>query len=379
MKKETRVLFSPFIAAACVGIGQHVGPGVAGGASLVAHFGRFGLLGFITPFISFTIASLVVYFCVEYSRVYSLESYAEYADKLGGKFSGIFKLAFDFCFLVSFVVAGGNCLSGFGALYNQFTGVNQWIPILILLALCIFLCMYGANLIAKSSTVMVYIIVVLLIIICVTTLAIGDHDFAASAELSMAKITSDSSTIGSAIYKGFIYGFTQSSGLLCCIPLATTLKSKAEAKKMAWCYWAGNIFVILVQMLTLFGFTYKIDISKESMPVLTILDGMGSGVSVLRVIYVMIVSLAIITSVVSLTFAAISRLGKYVKIQNIRVRNTVISGVGYIVLLGISNLGLLWLANQGNAIAGWLQIPVYVLPALFIVPFALKKAEAERK
>lgn len=365
-----------WIAVACVAIGQHVGPGVGGGASLVAFFAKFGVLSFITPFISFAIVTFVVYFVTEYSRRNQISGYADFAASFYRPYGKVFRVLFDIIFLMGFLVAGGNCLAGFGSLYNQFLGINNWVAIAMCIVLVILLCMFGAALLRLASSVMMFAMVGMLVLVAILSFAFGNHDFAAATAASVATI--DGAFLGTAIKQGVIYGCTQSAVALSLLSVSDTLSDTKEVKKMCGALFVGNVGVILLQMFTMFGYTTSMDITKETLPVYTIIANLGRGFGWLKYIYVLLISFAILSSVTAVTFAAITRFGRYVKIPNPKVRDALIAIVGLACLIAISSFGLLALAAKGNAICGWAQIPVLVIPPLVLGVYRLRQCKEEK-
>ena len=103
----------------------------------------------------------------------------------------------------------------------------------------------------------------------------------------------------------------------------------------------------------------------------------GLGFKWLTGIYVLLMTLAVLSSTAGLSFAACRRFDKLFSfIGNQQARRFVITALALGIAGSGGALGLTVLLRTGTTIVGYIGIPVLVIPAFTIVRAKLKKDEA---
>ena len=368
MKKNNA---SAFIGVAAVWVGGHFGPGFATGTSMTTWFVKYGAIGLLLPLLSMAVTAGVMYFMAEYARQFKAFNYktlaiSAYGDK-GGKFMTIM---YDLVFLVTVMCAGGLCISGLASVLQQHLGLNYWIGATFTIVVAAVLCLYGSKLLSKASAYMMYFIIGVTALIVVMSFAFGDYDLGAAFANSSANAADVS--IGTVIWKSILYGFFQSSLCFNVMSVSDVLDDAKETKKAILAGYAINVGLMIPVILMLFSYTNNYAICAESLPIYSILSRLGFGW--LTWIYVILMTLAVLTSAAGLAFAGTVRFDSVLKgIENKQARRAIIT----VVLLGIAtaaaSFGLKSLMSTGNSIIGYLAIVVLVIPAYTIIRGKLAK------
>lgn len=368
MKKSNS---AAFIGVAAVWVGGHFGPGFATGTSMTTWFVRYGAIGLLLPLISMAVTAGVMYFMAEYARQFKAFNYKALAKSAYGEKGGKFMtLMYDVVFLVTVMCAGGLCISGLASVLEQHLGLNYWIGASLTIVIAALLCLYGSKLLSMASAYMMYFIIGVTLLIVVMSFAFGQYDLGAAFANSSANAADVS--LGTVIWKSILYGFFQSSLCFNVMSVSDVLEDTKATKKAILTGYAINIVLMLAVILMLFSYTNIYPICDESLPIYSILSRLGMGW--LTWIYVILMTLAVLTSAAGLAFAGTVRFDAVLKgIESKRVRSAIIT----VVLLGIAtaaaSFGLKSLMSTGNSIIGYLAIVVLVIPAYTLIRSKLAK------
>ena len=135
-----------------------------------------------------------------------------------------------------------------------------------------------------------------------------------------------------------------------------------------------TILLMVCLIFTLFSYTNVFDVCAETLPVMSVLNCLG--MKWLQWLYVILMTLAVLTSAAGLAHAGNVRFdGLFRFIKNAQLRRFVITAI----LLGIAAvgaaLGFQAMLQQGTSIVGWAAIPIVVIPAFTIVASKVRKAK----
>lgn len=135
-----------------------------------------------------------------------------------------------------------------------------------------------------------------------------------------------------------------------------------------------TILLMVCLIFTLFSYTNVFDVCAETLPVMFVLNRLG--MKWLQWLYVILMTLAVLTSAAGLAHAGNVRFdGLFRFIKNAQLRRFVITAI----LLGIAAvgaaLGFQAMLQQGTSIVGWAAIPIVVIPAFTIVASKVRKAK----
>ena len=315
----------------------------------------------------------VMYFMLEYAREHGTPNYRPFARSCyGEKLGGVVAVLYDICFLMTMMCAGGLAFSGEGKLLQGFLGVNYWATAIVTILISAALCLYGSKLLAKSSGYMMYAIVGVVLLITVLALTCGDSDVPGAFANSAANAKDPS--LLDAILSAMQYGCFQSTIVFNVMSVSDVVKDKKEARKAIGAGYLITILLMVCLIFTLFSYTNVFDVCAETLPVMSVLNRLG--MKWLQWLYVILMTLAVLTSAAGLAHAGNVRFdGLFRFIKNAQLRRFVITAI----LLGIAAvgaaLGFQAMLQQGTSIVGWAAIPIVVIPAFTIVASKVRKAK----
>ena len=211
---------------------------------------------------------------------------------------------------------------------------------------------------------------VILMTLAVLALARGDCDVTGAFANSAAN-AKDSSFLH-AILGAMQYGCFQSTIVFNVMSVSDVLKDKKEARKAILSGYVITIVLMVCLIFTLFSYTNVFDVCAEALPVMAVLNRLG--MKWLQWLYVILMTLAVLTSAAGLAHAGNVRFdGLFQFIPNKQLRRFVITAI----LLGIAAvgaaLGFQTMLQQGTSIVGWTAIPVIVIPVFTFVAAKVRR------
>lgn len=359
-----------FIGVASVWMGTHFGPGVASGTQLNQYYVNYGLPGTIMTIVAMGILGFALYCSMEFSRIYKAYDYESWVTKLfNNKYVVIL---FDISFLVTILTAAGGSINAVATLLQNFWGVNYWIGVGIVIVCAMLLCAFGANLVRNASSYMMFIVVGVLLVIMVLLAANGDGDISgAIANQAQNLPGADWSAKNwlSALWQAVIYGCFQATIVANIASVADTLPDRRESKKSAITGFIANTLLLIVLCMMLYSYTNVYAVTQEDLPFYSLLERLGY--SWLTVVYILVVFLAVMSTVVGFAFAGVARFSKYYRPKGQREKTTPMRDAIFVLILLLlcalaSRFGIVTLVSVGYTILGYLNLPIIVLPALII-------------
>ena len=358
-----------FIGVASVWMGTHFGPGVASGTQLNQYYVGFGIPGIVMTLVAMALLGFALYCSMEFSRLYHAYDYESWVTKLfGNKYVVIL---FDLSFFVTIISAAGGSLNAIAQLLQDFWGINYWIGVGIVIVVSMLLCAFGAELVRKSSAYMMFVVVGVLLLIMALVIAAGDADLKGAVENQAANLGADMSASNwlKALWQAIIYGSFQATIVANIASVADTLPDRRESRRSAITGYLANTLLLLILCTMLFSFTNVYEVTKEDLPFYSILARLDMGW--LTTVYIIVVFIAVISTVVGFAFAGVARFGKYYRPQGKKqLAHPVRDAIFVLVLLAacaaISQVGIMKLVKYGYSLLGYINLPVIVLPALII-------------
>ncbi len=376
MKKKT-IFAATYLAVASVWLGGHFGPGFATGAFSAQYYEKYGWIGLVMPLFAMLITGGVIYHMVEYARSQGTTNYRSFVESAfgDGALGKIMPIFYDILFIGTVIGAGGLAVAGEANILGKVYGVSFWgaaIPTIIVSAL---LCLYGSKLVARSSKYMMYAIVVIVLLIFCLSSTSGKPDYAAAFA---APAIEQNNTFLNALWKAILYGCFQSTIAFNVMSCADLLESREETKKAIIAGYIVTVILMIAIAATLFGYLPSnpdiINLGKTPVPMMTVIMGLGK--SWLTIIFVILMTCAVLTSAAGIANAGCVRFDKlFSGIKNVQARRAIITAI----LLGIAAFGA-WLDMERltktvTTWIGYFGIFGLVIPAFTIVRSKLKKGE----
>ncbi len=358
-----------FIGVASVWMGTHFGPGVASGTQLNQYYVGFGIPGIIMTLVAMALLGFALYCSMEFSRIYKAYDYESWVTKLfNNKYVVIL---FDVSFFVTIISAAGGSLNAIATLLQDFWGINYWVGVGIVIVVSMLLCAFGAELVRKSSAYMMFVVVGVLLLIMALVIAAGDADLKGAVENQAANLGADMSASNwlKALWQAIIYGSFQATIVANIASVADTLPDRRESRRAAITGYIANTGLLLVLCMMLFSFTNVYAVTNEALPFYSILARLNMGW--LTTVYIIVVFIAVISTVVGFAFAGVARFGKYYRPTGKKhLAHPLRDALFVLVLLAacaaISQVGIMNLVKYGYSLLGYINLFVIILPALII-------------
>ena len=373
MNKKS-IFASSYLGVAAVWLGGHFGPGFATGAFSVTYYVKYGWIGLIMPLLAMLVTGSVMFVMTEYARSHGTTNYKPFVlSCYGESFGKVMAIVYDILFLATVMCAGGLAFSGEANVLMNF-GFSYWgaaIPTIIISAL---LCLYGSKLLSIASKYMMYAIVAVVLLIAILSLVFGQYDLGAA--IAAAPVNTKEPNLLHAIFSAILYGCFQSTIAFNVMSVADILESKEETKKAIIAGYIITVILMIAIAFTLFCYVTIIpDLCNPGVVAVPIMAVLGRlGFSWLTIVFVVLMTLAVLTSAAGLANAGCRRFNDLFSfIENLQLRRTVIT----VILLGLAAIGASFgmkaLLQQGTSIVGYIGIPVLVIPAFTWVRAKLQK------
>ena len=358
-----------FIGVASVWMGTHFGPGVASGTQLNQYYVGFGIPGIVMTLVAMALLGFALYCSMEFSRIYHAYDYESWVTKLfGNKYVVIL---FDISFFVTIISAAGGSLNAIATLLQDFWGINYWVGVGIVIVISMLLCAFGAELVRKSSAYMMFVVVGVLLLIMALVIAAGDADLKGAVENQAANLGADLSASNwlKALWQAIIYGSFQATIVANIASVADTLPDRRESRRSAITGYLANTLLLLILCTMLFSFTNVYAVTDEDLPFYSILARLDMGW--LTTVYIIVVFIAVISTVVGFAFAGVARFGKYYRPQGKKQLAHPVRDAAFVLVLlaacaAISQVGIMNLVKYGYSLLGYINLFVIILPALIL-------------
>ena len=362
---------------ACVWMGTHFGPGVASGTQILIYWVKYGIWGPIASILAMGLLGYCIYCSAEFSRIYKTYNYADWTKKVWGINWIVYLL--DFSFIIVMLTALGGSLSAIGNLLNSQFGLNYWVGVGAVVICAGLVCAYGAKLVARVSSYMMYLVIAVLAVIIIMCASTGKlHLGQAIADASAGNIAGVSPSFLGAIWSGIIYASFQANVIGNISSIAPTLPDRKTTKLGAIIGVFGNALMLVALSLFFLSATtienYDVlDTAANPLPFYGTLTALGF--SGLKLVYVITVFIAVLSTAVGFSFGAVARYSKlYRKAdENAPVKDGLLVVVLLIACAAASKIGIVKLVSTGYTILGYLNLPLLIFPAIYLANRKISK------
>ena len=172
-----------------------------------------------------------------------------------------------------------------------------------------------------------------------------------------------------ALWQAIIYGSFQATIVANIASVADTLPDRRESRRSAITGYIANTGLLLILCMMLFSFTNVYKVTEEALPFYSILARLNMGW--LTTVYIIVVFIAVISTVVGFAFAGVARFGKYYRPQGKKQLAHPVRDAAFVLVLlaacaAISQVGIMNLVKYGYSLLGYINLFVIILPALIL-------------
>ena len=361
-KNTTQKTTAAAIGVACVWMGTHFGPGVASGTQINAYYVNYGIPGIVCSLFAMAMLGYALYCSMEFSRIYQTYDYASWMQKIFNR--KWVSVLFDVSFIVTCVTALGGSINAIATLLLKQFNINYWVGVTVIIICAALLCAFGAKLVSRASTYMMYLVLAVLGVIVILVLIYGDTDMAGAIANQTANLPSVS--WGKALWSAVIYAAFQSTVVANISSVAGTLPSRSASKKAAIIGFIGNAAMLVIMGLLLFSYTNVYGITEEALPFYSILERLGFGWA--KIVYVCTVFVAVLSTAVGFCFGGLARFSKFYRKpdESAPLKDGLLVAGILIACALASKIGIVALVKTGYTILGYLNLPILILPAILI-------------
>ncbi len=372
------------IGIASVWFGAHCGPGVASGNQVGQYYSKFSVYGLFTGLVAMLLLGTCIFFSIEFARINNTYNFKDFANKFFSPYQVFFANFFDFTYAATVLLVVGSCIATGAKTIESTFGLPILVGSLILAAVTVVLSIFGAALVRSSSTLMTVLILVALCIIIVVGLTSDKAQFA--MHLSQQNLpeylpkASNVSILG-ALWSAVLYAGFQSAGNMAnAVSVAEGLKDRKDSlKAVLYGVVANAVLIVGIAALlfaypevlnTFFGVLAEKVTGADGTPIRSYIPNLEVvkllGMPLLQYLYVLILLLAIITTLVSFAFAVCGRYGKYIPMKPGVSRDLVTLVIMLTLCLLVSQLGLNVIVGKGFTYLAYACIAVVILPTIVI-------------
>lgn len=360
-----------FVGIASVWFGTHAGPAAAAGTFAATYFSKYGKWGLFTPLLTVFLMATCVYYGIEYSRIKRIDNFKDFTKSFFDPFGSLFSAFFEITYLAGVLLALAAGIATAASIITEYTGITYAFSALLIVGISIILSVLGEELVRASSTVMTVFIVLSLAIISIAGLLSTNSDFIGEWQTTSF---SDFSFF-KAIKSAFIYAGVLTAGIVGnSISVSSGLKDQKDSLKSVSLGYVMNLFLILSVAILLFAYPQYVG---TTLPNYLVVEDLGSSIFLLA--YVVLVVLAVLSTIVTYSYSVSARYSKFVPMKEGIGRNLVTILILFAITYFISLVGLSAIIGKGYTYLGYAAIPSVILPIMILGHYKTKKAIQEMK
>jgi uncharacterized membrane protein YkvI len=359
-------------------MGTHFGPGVASGTQILVYWVKYGIWGTLASVLAMGLLGYCIYCSAEFSRIYKTYNYADWTKKVWGIDWIVYLL--DFSFIIVMLTALGGSLSAIGNLLNSQFGLNYWVGVGAVIVCAGLLCAYGAKLVARASSYMMYLVIAVLAVIIIMSASTGKlHLGQALANISAGTVEGINPSFLGALWSGIIYASFQANVIGNISSIAPTLPDRKTTRLGAIIGVCGNAAMLVVLSLFFLSATtlenYNVlDTATNPLPFYGTLTALGF--SGLKLVYVITVFIAVLSTAVGFSFGAVARYSKLYRkpTEEAPLKDGLLVVVLLLACAAASKIGIVKLVSTGYTILGYLNLPLLIFPAIVLANRKIQKS-----
>ncbi len=373
-KKQSALSIATGIA--CVWMGTHFGPGVASGTQILQYWVKYGTFGTIASILAMCLLGYCLYCSMEFSRVYKTYNYGDWIQGVFGMKWVAF--LFDISFIITMMTALGGSLNAIATLLQNQFGLNYWLGVALVIVCAALLCAFGAKLVAAASKYMMFLVIIVLAIIIILSFSSGQLHLG-EAIANQGSNPGITMSFPKALWSAVIYAAFQATVIANISSVANQLPNRSTSRKAAIIGILGNALMLVALSLFLLSATtlqgYDVlDTKTNPLPFYGILTHLNFGWA--KLVYVCTVFVAVLSTAVGFCFGGLARFSKFYRKpeEKTPAKDAILVAVLLLLCAFASRFGIVALVSTGYTILGYVNLPILILPAIFLAGMKIRKS-----
>ena len=367
---KKRVFF--FISVGALMLTTYIGPSFTAGTLLVSFFLTKGWVGMIFgPLVCALFAAGIYYVLFTFSRVYKPQHYLERTSSIfavfGKKVQVFASIFHDVLTILSALVVISTMISTEASVLYETFGLSRLSVTLIFSGILIFLSIWGIEFIQKISSVCAAIMVIMLIVLAVFAVPKVFPDAVSYIKQGEAMTAHGGSVLGGwIVILSFCTNYQAAIDTV--VPLASSLHTRKDVVLMVLVS-TVPCYIFTAVMVFCYG-AFMPEVLGMEIPCLTLVEHVFGVNIVFSIAYILFLTLAIITTCVSMlqlvTHRIVTSLHKTIISSYIsdKMQRLYLSILIFCVCIFGSLFGIMALVNYGYMYMAQATLPFFILSSL---------------
>ncbi len=354
------------------------GGGFASGAQLVQYFVAFGVWALITPILAQAIGAVFQWYGLRFAKLHDAYDYRTFNNKFYGKFAPIFSNLYELVYILLLCLAPSVAFATGGSTMQSLTGIPYMACTLIIGLFIFVVTIFGTDFVRKAASTLSVIIIAGLLIVYIPNIIVSWGDIVRNIKT----LGADPAPAGPALWSCFIYGSFQLASIGLLYQHAESFKTEKEAKTSMIYGFLVNSGLIMLSTLGLMAVATNPDLSKDPLPVITLIKG-GVGAGFMNPMISILIILGAVSTAVNMIAGAVQRVVVALEKPEDRkndgkpsAKTLICALLCTILAFAIAQFGLLPLVKVGYGYLGYVTIVVVLVPFLIrMIGEAMGKVE----
>lgn len=379
MEKKESTLQSLLVSfgLASVWFGIYIGPGFSGGAQLVSFFVGQSWLGvFIGPLFTTTIAGIICYLVLEYCRTFELYDFRSFYDRVFGKFNFFFANVKEFSAILACITISALTFATGGRLLSEFFHVSSVAMGLLTFGIVVLLILAGQKIVLRSAS-----FIAIALILLISYIAIRGVPASWEGMSNYVSNRTMNAPISHVLMQIVLYINIMVAFVDAVIPAS---KGQVKTRKHSLgtaIIGSLMVFISTIAMNIIFAAGMP-NVAGEDLPTLWSLNHIiGAGFTV-RLLYTAIAYLAVLSTGAGYLYGMIERyqllVHKVWKGSSYNARRLLLVGILTVLAFYFGRAGIPQIVTTAYGIIGRINIPLFEIPFLVILPYQLYKYQKNK-
>ncbi|WP_349947210.1 hypothetical protein ABFV83_01645 [Lacrimispora sp. BS-2] len=342
------------------------GGGFASGAQLVQYFVAFGIWALITPILAQAIGAVFQWYGLRFAKLHDAYDYRTFNNKFYGKFAPIFSNLYELVYILLLCLAPSVAFATGGSTMQSLTGIPYMACTLIIGLFIFVVTIFGTDFVRKAASTLSVIIIAGLLIVYVPNIIVSWGDIVKNVKI----LGADPAPAGPALWSCFIYGAFQLASIGLLYQHAESFKTEKEAGTSMIYGFIVNSGLIMLSTLGIMAVATNPDLSKDPLPVITLIKG-GVGAGFMNPMISILIILGAVSTAVNMIAGAVQRVVVALEKPEERrsdgkptAKTLICALLCTILAFAIAQFGLLPLVKVGYGYLGYVTIVVVLIPFL---------------